>query len=208
MAIKNIKDLFLYYSIEGGDIEKVGGAPFPMVTLLSPTEEGLKIIAAIKFSKRETGWHIDNVVAIDGYGPTVYKVLMQISGKNGIAPCYKPQHQYKDFVVEKSKRIWAQFHSDPDVLTRSIPTQYKDNKLNYKFMLNQTCFNIEASESNLTKYIEECYFSNLSLFGKIKHKYCGTIDDEAFSEFNDKVIEIIHQQTREFLEPSVEVHHT
>ncbi|HCG8547420.1 TPA: hypothetical protein N2898_004516 [Vibrio parahaemolyticus] len=206
MAIKNIENLSLYYSLEGGDIEKVGGAPFPMVTLLSPTEEGQKIVAAIKFSKRKTGWHVDNVAALDGYGPTVYKVLMQISGQNGIAPCYKPHYQQKEFVAEKSKRIWAQFHSDADVVVRSIPTHYKDNNLNHNFILNRNCFDIEASESNLTSYIESCYFSKLSWFEKIKHKCCGT-DDEALSEFNDKVIPIIHEQTKQFLESSVEVHH-
>lgn len=206
MAIKNIENLSLYYSLEGGDIEKVGGAPFPMVTLLSLTEESPKIVAAIKFSKRGTGWHVDNVAALDGYGPTVYKVLMQISGQNGIAPCYKPHYQHKEFVVEKSKRIWAQFHFDADVVVRSIPTHYKDNNLNHNFRLNRTCFDIEVSESNLTKYIEDYYFSNLSWFEKIKHKYCGT-DDDALAELNDKVIQMIHQKTRQFLESSVEVHH-
>lgn len=174
-----------------------------MLTLLSP--DGI-ILAAIKFRKRSTGWHVDNVAALDGYVPTVYKVFMQLSGENGVSPCYKPDYSRKEFVVEKSKNIWAKFHDDKDVVVNRIDMSYRDDFLNYNFRLRKDVFNIENSELNLKSFIRKRYIKYLSWFGRIKYKWFRSVEESDLIEFEGRIYRIIQKETHSFLDASVKAH--
>ncbi len=203
VGIKSIEDLCLYYDIDGGDLETVGCAPFPMVTLINRDYE---IVAAIKFSKRRAAWHVDNVAAEDGYGPTIYKVLMQLAGDNGIAPCYKHKHSLKEFVVDKSKKIWFKFHKASDIIAESIDTNYTDDFLNYKFKLHSNCFDLPNSQKNLQSLVLSQYLESLSMFNKFLYKWFGTIDSEELKRYQDSFRSFLHREAKAFLEASVDVH--
>ncbi|HFD4055764.1 TPA: hypothetical protein ACF3XI_004633, partial [Vibrio parahaemolyticus] len=203
VSILKIDDLELYFEEDGFHPEKVNSPPYPMVVLRC-RKKG--ILAAIKFRHRSGIWHVDNVRAIDGYGPTVYKVLMQLSGCRGIAPCYKASNQPKEFIVKKSKRIWENFYNHEGINVEPIENGYKENYLNSKYSIKVKYFNLEPLLNSFEANIEK-EFSKVSLATRIKRFFLKPEDIHKMKvEFRKLYLRNFHEEVTAFLKPSVEVH--
>lgn len=203
MAIKNIDGLGIYFKREGFHPEKAGSTYYPMLALLSSEGE---ILAAIVFNDFGTVWHIENVVATAGFGPTIYQILMQLSGSIGVAPCRKKSKSANEFIVEKSKNIWRNFHGSSLVVPVKIESSYSEDYLNCKFILKKDVFNLEGAQRNLGLIIAKAYFGNLSFLARAKLLKSPDVYDEGLDDFARNYIGQLEGEIMSFLEESVSVH--
>ncbi|MBW8130571.1 MULTISPECIES: hypothetical protein [Pseudomonas] len=203
MAIHPIDGLALYFKKSGFHPEKAGSSYYPMVSLINSRSE---ILAAIKFRYSNTAWHVDNVVALSGYGPTIYQLLMQLAGQNGLAPCYKHGLNSKEFIVDKSKKIWNKFHESPSVRVVKIEEKYSEAYLNYKFILKEDSFDLAKAYRLLNRIIIKSYLGQLDRWERLKLCVSQKIDDKKLDEFEKIYIKRLESAIVDFLEPSVKAH--
>lgn len=203
MAIRNIDGLGLYFKREGFHPEKAGSSYYPMLALLS--SEG-DILAAIVFKRFDTVWHIENVVATAGFGPTIYQILMQLSGSVGVAPCRKKSKSAKELIVEKSKNIWRNFHGSSLVVPVKIGSDYSEDYLNCKFILKKDTFNLESAQRNLGLIIARAYFGSLNFLARAKLLKSPDNYDDELEAFARNYITQLEGAIMSFLEGSVSVH--
>ena len=203
MAIHTIDGLALYFKKSGFHPEKAGSSYYPMVSLLNSNGD---ILAAIKFSYSKEAWHIDNAVALNGYGPTIYQLLMQLAGPNGLAPCYKHGPDSKEFIVNKSKNIWNKFYESPSVRPIKIEEKYSEAYLNYKFVLKEDSFDLANAFRRLNRIIIKSYLGQLGRWERLKLCLSQKIDDEELDKFEKIYIDRLEWAIVNFLEPSVKAH--
>lgn len=202
MAIKNIDQLFLYTYLEPVYLEGLATpARFPMIALM----DGSSLIAAIKIGLGDA-WHVENVCAVNGYGPTIYKALMEVSEKNGIAPAYKIGKEEKDFVVPKCKEIWKVFSCSLNVEACFLEEKYSEKYLNLKFVSILGELDIKGAEKNLLKYMKNECAKRMNLFEKLKALIYKNYKDQRFKKFRYEYENAICRCVHDFLNPSAEIH--
>ncbi|MFA0057640.1 hypothetical protein [Vibrio echinoideorum] len=165
MAIKPIDELCLFVylkSVESSFEGRTGKPDFPMLALM----KGNDLLAAIKIGLGNA-WHVENVVAEDKYGPTIYKALMELSGSKGIAPAYKYRKERKDFVVPKSKNIWKEFSECSDVSYIFLCDKYKEDFLNNTYISKVDELNISGAEKNLKDKIRKDFIESITIKDKV-----------------------------------------
>jgi hypothetical protein len=203
MSIKDIHGYSIYFTKKSFNPNVRNSPPFPMVAILDSSG---KIRAAIKFSSpKGEEWRVDNVAAINGWGPTVYRVLMQISGESGLAPTYKHSLQSPEFIVDKSKVIWSKFMKEASIEPIAIVKKYNEPYLNYKFVVKSDFLDIEKSELELEKLILNKYRESKKGFNKLLLVLFGVKEEEK-EIFSAKFISSLQLSIKDFLESSVEVH--
>jgi len=166
VALKPIDDLCLFVYLKSAASSfngRVGKPDFPMLALMKNDE----LLAAIKIGFGKA-WHVENVVANDSYGPTIYKVLMELSGKKGIAPAFKYAKEREEFVVPKSKNIWKKFHESDNVTSIFLSEKYSENYLNKTYVSNLSEVNISSAEKNLKNKMRKDFIENITFKDKVK----------------------------------------
>ena len=221
MAIKNIDNLNLYFNrnvgSNTGDLYE--NPPYPIVALLD--EDGSNILAAIKFSSIDDVWRVENVVAKNNYGPTIYKILMRFADKNGIST---PPYEKNCLVVAQCKRIWEKFDLDKDVRTTHLNNGHVESYLNKKYYCDNPSLNIDRALDNYDNYIkrilspsEPATKATLTLFQTLKEsvkkllnfKQCSQDSEEKplTQQERAKVIEIeLWANVGRFLDESTKPH--
>ena len=202
MTINSIRELCLYSYLKTVHLEgSTRQPPFPMNVLM----DGNYLIAAIKVGLGDT-WHVENVHAVNGYGPTIYKALMEISAKHGIAPAYKIRKEKKDYVVPKSRNIWRVFSGSPNVKTYFLEDKYTDDYMNSKFISVHGELDIGRAEYNLREHIKNEYRKGISYFEKLKRLIKKENHAKPYKQFKCSYEKCIWSNVRTFLEASVEAH--
>ncbi|WP_296936263.1 hypothetical protein [uncultured Marinobacter sp.] len=208
MAIKRIDSLAIYFNGEDYSLNRRGPLPYPLIVVLDFSG---KILAAIKFSYRNEVWHVENVTAREGYGPTVYRVLMQLAGENGLAPIYKKPYKNKDLIVERCKKIWSIFFESAEIKKFPIDNNHKECFLNNKFILSSNKLDLEKAFVNFDRLIDK-KFSNsfrkkpLQKFRDLVFKYPEIEREKSRVEFSEAFKFQLHADAQMFLEESVAVH--
>jgi hypothetical protein len=203
MTIHTIDGFALYFKKDGFHTEKAGSSYHPMVSLLNSNGE---ILAAINFSYSDEAWHVKGVVASNGYGPTIYQLLMQLAGHNGLAPCFKHGPNSKEFIVEKCKNIWKKFYESPLVRTVKLSEKYSESHLNYKFILKEDFFDLAKAFKRLELLIIESYINQLNPWQRTKLCITKKIDNNELEKFKSLYTYRIEADIVEFLNPSIAVH--
>ena len=203
MAILPIDSLALYLKKSGLHNENKDFSRYQLVALIDSKNN---ILAAIKFIYSDTAWHVENVVAKDGYGPTIYQLLMQIAGPNGLAPCYKARSNSKEFIVSKSKKIWCIFYKSSSIRPIKIEEKYSDDYLNYKYVLKKDVFDLPKAFRRLDRLNIKRYLHNLGRWDRLKTSLLKQIDDEKLDEFEQSYIDQLESKVVAFLSASVEAH--
>ncbi len=201
MAIKKIDKLELFTSLRSPSLEGRPKPSFPMVALIKNNE----VIAGIKFSKGKA-WHVDNVTAHEKYGPTIYKVLMDLSGSAGIAPAFKRRKGMRDFVVPESKKIWQVFEQDPNVIASFLEDKYQENYLNKKFTSITLMQGIDEAKLNFRKKGRQEYLKTLGIFNKLKKIGRAKKFNLEYRRFIHQRQLIFGKQVHSFLQESVNAH--
>ncbi|RDV24031.1 hypothetical protein DXV75_15810 [Alteromonas aestuariivivens] len=200
MALKDIDNisLFTYFKQPSLALNK---PEFPVIAFVLNGQ----VIAAIKVTMARA-WHVENVTAKQGYGPTIYKVLMDLAGSKGIAPSFKYAKERQDYVVHKSRNIWHTFAKSEDVSTSFLDDKYEDQVLNNKFVSINPIKGITQAKRNLRNTIRSQYVNQMGFSQKLKSylkpkqidlKYRAFICD---SHFN------ISRAAKTLLEESVKAH--
>lgn len=208
MAIRDINNLAIYFDKEVYSLDKKGPLPFPVIVILDLSG---KVLAAIKFGYKDDFWHIINAVADDGYGPTIYRVLMQLSGESGLAPTLRPDYQIKELIVDKSKKIWFNFFKNNEIKHTSIRSYYKDTYLNNKFIVESNFLDINQSIENFDLLIDKRFNENFrnKTLQKIKDKFIPYPEEEKNKlkyEFTEKFKFMMLSDVSKFLEASQAAH--
>jgi hypothetical protein len=201
LAIKKIDKLELFTSLRSPSLEGRPKPSFPMVALIKNNE----VIAGIKFSKGKA-WHVDNVTAHEKYGPTIYKVLMDLSGSAGIAPAFKRRKGMRDFVVPESKKIWQVFEQDPNVIASFLEDKYQENYLNKKFTSITLMQGIDEAKLNFRKKGRQEYLKTLGIFNKLKKIGRPKKFNLEYRRFIHQRQLIFGKQVHSFLQESVNAH--
>lgn len=93
---------------------------------------------AMAYVERHSGREIlvNNIAALDGYGPTMYAALIQLAYDDkhvGVLPSQDPSK-----IVERAKRIWQRFSTDYPAKISLTPTgmsRHKESWLNNSYSL-------------------------------------------------------------------------
>lgn len=203
MAIFSIGELGLYFKTDQFHPERAGSSYFPMVALLSADAQ---IIAAIRYSYGVSTWHVDNVVAKSGYGPTIYLILMQLAGANGIAPSFKHSNLSKEFIAQKSKDIWLNFFSSSDAQTLKMEEKYAEPHLNYRYILRNQRFNMPQAFRRLQTIIINNHVKNLTFRQRLQLIISNAIDPVLLRKTEEIYIKNLEGRISHFLEESVNIH--
>ncbi|MEP7706526.1 hypothetical protein [Paraglaciecola sp. 25GB23A] len=200
MALKNIEKISLFTYFKRPSLD-VGKPEFPVIAFI----ENGEVIAAIKVSMRQA-WHVDNVTAKNNYGPTIYKVLMDLSGQKGIAPSFKYAKERKDFVVPKSRNIWARFCESKEVSTSFLADKYEDNVLNNRFVSVRAIDGINEAKRNLKNNIRIEYIRSISFGRKLASKIRPKKIDLGYRAFICNYHFSISRAAKKLLNASVQAH--
>lgn len=202
LALKNIENFSLFTHLKQPSIEgRVGKPEFPVVALIDNDE----VIAAIKI-KMNAVWHVENVTAKYGYGPTIYKILMDLSGDIGIAPAFKYAKDRKDFVVPKSRNIWLEFSKSNQVSIYFLSEKYQDSILNNRFISEVPMSGIGEAKKNLKNKIRCDYIKNLSFYSKFISMFKRRKIDLRYRDFIYNYQLRISRIAKALLEQSVLAH--
>ncbi|MEZ9998462.1 hypothetical protein AB4428_09190 [Vibrio lentus] len=200
MALKNIENISLFTYFKPPSLD-VGKPEFPVIAFI----ENGEVIAAIKVSMGQA-WHVENVTAKNNYGPTIYKVLMDLSGQKGIAPSFKYTKERKDFVVPKSRNIWARFSQSKEVSTLFLADKYEDNILNNRFVSIIAIDGINEAKRNLKNDIRSEYIRSISFGRKLVSKIKPKKIDLDYRVFICNYHFSISRKAKELLNASVQAH--
>lgn len=202
MPIKDIANLNLYVRTEGGAIEgrMIDLVPYPMVVLM----DGLEILAAMKFSIDQHAWRVENVVATEKYGPTIYKILMEISDDTGISTSPVKGATNQCFIVPKCKKIWNKFDLDIDVRTSFLENGHSEDYLNKKYVCDTFRWDSQVAIENFDKYIEQLVTRKISekeeapkFIDKLKSKLGITPSTKQFKDAEEARLEDMKKLTEE-----------
>lgn len=200
MAIKSIQDLCLYSNLAVFRSPRRSLFQSPIITLTE--KHSFRIVASIHVELRDS-WHVKNVVAKDKYGPTIYKVLMELSREHGIAPARKIDGYSPEYITDKPRQIWRRFTSSQCVTCTPITDTYDDDWLNNKFVSKESEVDLEAALKNLKSAIRESYIlSNEKKQSRppcLKRRYI----DYGYRRFIEHRIRQIHRESIRFLEQSL-----
>lgn len=164
-----------------------------------------QVIAAIKVAMDEA-WHVENVTAKRGYGPTIYKVLMDLSGPKGIAPSFKYAKERQDYVVPQSRVIWHTFAQSKDVLTEFLADKYEDPVLNNRFVSVNPIEGISQAKRNLRDTIREQYVNKIGFGRKLASYLKPKAIDLKYRTFIRNYHFDISRAAKALLEESVQAH--
>lgn len=198
MSIKDISNLAIYFSKEEFSPERNTDVPYPMIVIVNSSNE---ILAAIKFRITNNVWYVKNVVAIKGFGPTIYRLLIERSGCNGLAPNEKLSFESPDLIVEKSKNIWKKFYNEESVEHIYLDKKYYEPHLNYKFVANSIMFDVERGESNL----DDVIYSEFKKQRSILDRFLANESIE-IEKFKLNYLKNLYKAVKDFLGDSVDIH--
>lgn len=149
------------------------------------SDAGLQIVAAARFTVTSNILVVKNTAADDGYGPTLYAVLLELArawALEGASPYNQPGK-----VAKKAKNIWLRFktHSDYEnkVLTSQLPISsgHSESWLNEVYSL--------TGRNPLISIKPMCKRGKNFLEIRRKQKKSDIVFSQRLSEFLEKSVE-------------------
>lgn len=200
MAIKSIEKISLFTYFKPPSLTFIR-PEFPVIAFVLNGQ----VIAAIKVAM-DDAWHVENVTAKEGYGPTIYKVLMDLSGPRGIAPSFKYAKERQDYVVPRSRLIWHTFAQSKDVLTAFLADKYEDPVLNNRFVSVNPIEGISQAKRNFRDTIRKRYIDEMSLGRKLASYLNSKAINLEYRAFIRSYHYDISRAAKALLEESVKAH--